>query len=105
MLDTNLNSVTLGIIVIGSIIGAIKANFSTDNNTPKCNSVINGLLSIFCGIVIAKHFSDNLTIWLSGIVALTGSMLSVSVLDTLHTITPKLVKYIVKLKIGMKDDL
>lgn len=105
MLDTNLNDVTLGIIVVGSIIGAIKANFSTDNNTPKCNSIINGLLSIFCGIVVAEHYSDNLTIWLSGLVALTGSMLSVSILDTLHIIVPKVVKYIVKLKIGMKDDL
>lgn len=105
MLEAGLNDVTLVIIVVGSIIGAIKANFGTDNNTPKCNRVANGLLSIFCGVLLAKQYSDNLTVWLSGLVALTTSMLSVSILDTLHIVTPKLVKIIVKLKIGIKDDL
>lgn len=104
MFEMNLNSSTLIIIVIGSIIGAIKANFS-NNSSSSCNSIINGLLSIFVGILVAEHYSDSLTTWLSGLVALTSSMLSVAILETLHDLIPVVIKILVKLKLGVKNDL
>lgn len=100
----HLNDSTLIIIIIGSIIGALKANFTMESSL-RCNTVINVVLSVFSGVVLAEHYSENLTIWLSGIVALTGSMLSVSILDTIHTVTPKVIKILIKLRFKIKDDL
>lgn len=99
MFEVNLNDTTLLIIVLGSFIGAIKGTFSYTEEQAYCNRLINILVSILSGIFITEHFASDLTVWFSGLVALTSSMLSISVFDALHSLVPKIVKALLKLRI------
>lgn len=92
----SLNDTTWIIIVIGSMIGSIKANFSNKDEQSKCTRMINIIIGIFCGIALAEHYSSNLTSWFSGLLALTGAMLSVTVLETIYLIAPTITKIIIK---------
>lgn len=99
MFEVNLNDTTLLIIVLGSFIGAIKGTFSYTEEQTSCNRLINVLVSILSGVFITKHYANDLSVWFAGLVALTSSMLSISVFDTLHSLVPKIVKAILKLRI------
>lgn len=92
----SLNDTTWIIIIIGSLIGSIKANFSNKDEQSKCSRMINVMLGVFCGIALAQHYSNNLTVWFSGLLALTVSMLSVTVLETVYLIAPTVTKVIIK---------
>lgn len=92
----NLNDTTWIIIIIGSLIGSIKANFSDKVDKSILNRIVNILVGMFCGIALAGHYSNNLTIWLSSLLALTGAMLSVTILETIYLIAPTITKLIIK---------
>lgn len=84
------------IIIIGAIIGAIKANFNDNEHKSRSVRITNGLISIFCGMSVGYYYDSILTLWLNGLVALTTSMLSIAILDTLYLVTPTLTKTIIK---------
>lgn len=96
MLMESLNDTTWIIIVIGSLIGSIKANFSNKDEQSKAGRAVNIILGVFCGIALAKHYSNDLTVWFSGLLALTGAMLSVTVLETIYLIAPTITRLIIK---------
>lgn len=93
------------IIITGSILGSIKANFNDKETKLSCNRVINIILGMFCGVLVSFHFENNNLPWLSGIVSITVSMLSVAILDTLYIATPTITKLLIRLRLGIKDDL
>lgn len=95
----NLNLV---VIIIGSILGSMKANFNDKEDKPRYVKCFNVVLGMFCGISVASHYQTELATWLVGLSALGSSMISVTALDTIHTLAPALTKFIIKLKIGFK---
>lgn len=91
-----LNEKTWLIIVIGSMIGAIKANFLDRDAQGVFLRICNTIVSTFCGVAVAGHYCNNLTAWLSGLLALTSSMLSVVILETMYLLAPNTAKTIIK---------
>lgn len=89
-------SLNIIVIVVGALLGSIKANFNDKEQKTNCVRLINIVIGVFCGISVALHYEVNLATWLVGLVALTASMLSVSVLDTLYLATPTVTKLIIK---------
>lgn len=85
MLTLNEIDVTHAVIVIGSVLGAIKANLS---NKSRCvERIIDVFIGIFIGLTIGWYFqSENLL--LSGVISLSSSMLGANVLDALLTMSP-----------------
>lgn len=84
------------VIIFGSLLGSMKANLNDKEYRTVFSRVLNVLLSIFCGIVVGFHYLNGLTIWFTGLVAMTISMLSVSILDTLYILAPVIAKKLIK---------
>lgn len=95
-------NINLIVIIIGSILGSVKANFNDKENKPKYVKCFNVILGIFCGISVALHYQAELATWLVGLSALASSMISVTTLDTIYLLAPTIAKFVIKLKIGMK---
>lgn len=95
----NLNLI---VIIIGSMLGSVKANFNDKEDKPRYIKCFNVILGFFCGVSVAFHYQAELATWLVGLSALGSSMISITALDTIYTLAPALTKFLIKLKIGFK---
>lgn len=103
-MQENVIDLTAVIALVGSLFGAIKANFndSDDKHKPKYVKLFNILLGVFCGVMLSLNYANQLTLWLVGLVGLTSSMISLVVLDSLYTLAPMIVDKLVRKRFGLK---
>lgn len=86
-------------IVLGSLLGSIKASLDDNEKQTKCQRVINFLLGFYCGIAIAHTYRDNLEIGFLGLIALVSAMIGTNVLEVISDLSPEIVKKYIKGKI------
>lgn len=92
------------LIVLGAFGGSVKA--SSNNRSDKwCIKVFNVLLGMFCGIVVAGHYSSQLSPFLAGILSLAVASVSIAVIEDVILLAPRILEWWVsnKLKIDQKE--
>lgn len=78
----------LAVITIGSMLGTVKASTYFDKDDKLCTQIINGMIGMFCGVMVGYHFGSNLNIWITGLIALAGSASATMALEVFLEMLP-----------------
>lgn len=94
------------IIFLGALGGSVKASIEDKDDKP-CTRLINVLIGLFCGTMVADHYSDQVSPFIAGIISLTVASVSVVVLESLLNLAPrafpKLIEYWLNRIFGGRD--
>lgn len=90
-----INQSTL-VILLGSIIGSIKANKEAKNNETVCSQLFDIMLGTFIGLFVGLHYSNELNLYVSGLVGLIAGAIGAITLEVLIQLAPNLVGKVIK---------
>lgn len=76
------------LIFLGALGGSVKASVE-DEDDDKCHiRILNILIGIFCGIMVASHYKSQVSPFLAGIISLTVASVSVVLIESLLKTAP-----------------
>jgi len=84
------------LIVIGSVVGSLKASMMYDKDKGTVSKVVNICVGVFGGCNVAAHFASELSVWLASLLSLLAGASSALVVEVLMQSTPQIVKLVVE---------
>ena len=84
----NTEMFTLLVIVIGSLLGTVKSSAHFDSSDKICTQILNGVIGLFCGIMLGYHFGSTMNVWLTGLIALVGAASASIALEVVLELLP-----------------
>lgn len=90
------------LIFLGAFLGSFKSQTLTtiDSKTIK---ILNVMIGIYAGCVIAFHYLGATGYWVSSIIALVAASLSVALIDVLFKMVPEIAARLVEKYLGIDD--
>lgn len=77
------------IIVIGALLGSIKTSMVINTETDLCDKWLDIMLGLFCGIMAGYHFSNDLNVYITGLIALLGGIGGAIIIEVIIELLPK----------------
>lgn len=75
------------LIFLGALGGSVKASVEDDDD--KCHiRILNVLIGLFCGVMVASHYKSQVSPFLAGIISLAVASVSVVLIESLLKIAP-----------------
>lgn len=84
------------IVVIGSLLGSMKASVELDKGKPFPHRLLDILIGVFAGISAAFHFGSEFSVWLEGLLAAVAGASGAMALEVILQMLPGIVKTFVK---------
>lgn len=95
-----LANVDLILVVVGSVLGSVKASVEFNEKRTCLQRAIDIALGVFIGTAGAYHYGSEFSIWLKGLIALIGGVSGALVLEVFMQLLPSLAK---KFIVGIAD--
>ena len=92
-LHTNLD---LAVMFIGAFIGSMKASVEFDKDKRCVARAIDIFLGVFCGVMLARHFHNEGSVALSGLLALVGGVSGAVIVEVFMQMLPSIAKKAIK---------
>lgn len=83
------------IIVIGALIGSVKTSYIINREDSGCDVAIDICLGLFCGIMAGYHFSNELNVYITGLISLLGGIGGAIITEVIIELLPKASKEII----------
>lgn len=83
------------VIIIGSLLGSIKTSLVINSEASVCDKWLDICLGLFCGVMAGHHFSNNLNVYVSGLIALLGGIGGAIIIEVIIELLPKATKQII----------
>lgn len=80
------------IIVLGAFLGSVKTCYTINQSTPLCEKMIDISLGLFCGVMVGHYFTNNMNLYVTGLLALLGGIAGAVVIDVIIELLPKIAK-------------
>lgn len=84
------------IVVLGSFLGAIKANVEFEKNQSCVARALDIALGVFVGVAVAYHYGSAFSIWLEGMIALIGGVSGTMLVEVFMQVLPSIAKGAIK---------
>lgn len=84
------------IVVAGSFLGSIKANFEFEKTQHCLARALDIALGVFVGVSMAYHYGSTFSIWLEGLIALVGGVSGTMLVEVFMQVLPSLAKGAIK---------
>ena len=95
-METIYEHVDLTIIILGALIGSIKASVEFDKDKRCVARAIDMFLGVFCGVMLARHFHNAGSTALGGLLALVGGVSGAVVVEVFMQMLPSIAKKAIK---------
>lgn len=86
----------LTIIILGALIGSIKASVEFNKDKRCVARAIDIFLGVFCGVMLARHFHNAGSTALGGLLALVGGVSGAVVVEVFMQMLPSIAKKAIK---------
>lgn len=92
------------IIFVGAFLGSFKSQTlsSVDSSAIKA---LNVMIGLYAGTAVAFHYLGSTGYWVSAIIALIASSLTVALMDALFKMAPSIAERLVEKYLGIEDDV
>jgi len=77
------------IIIVGALLGSIKTSIIINTEADICDKWLDVLLGLFCGIMTGHHFSNELNIYITGLIALLGGIGGAIIIEVIIELLPR----------------
>lgn len=84
------------IVVIGSLLGSIKASVELDKGKPLSHRLLDIFIGVFAGNAAAFHFGAEFSVWLNGLLAAVAGAGGAMVLEVVLQMLPEITKSFIK---------
>jgi len=84
------------VIFVGSFLGSVKASVEFDSDKKCLPRLLDIILGVFCGTALTFHFGNELSVWLSGLMALVAGASGAVVIEVALQMLPSMVKTAIK---------
>lgn len=95
-MDIIVGKLDLILIIVGSLLGSVKANLEFEKNQHCVARALDIALGVFVGTAIAYHYGSGWSMWLEGLVALIGGVSGTMVVEVFLQMLPSLTRQLVK---------
>lgn len=95
-METIYEHVDLIIIIFGALIGSFKASVEFDKDKTCVPRAVDIILGVFCGVMLARHFHNEGSVALSGLLALVGGVSGAVVVEVFMQMLPNIAKKAIK---------
>lgn len=95
-METIYEHVDLTIIILGALIGSIKASVEFNKDKRCVARAIDIFLGVFCGVMLARHFHNAGSTALGGLLALVGGVSGAVVVEVFMQMLPSIAKKAIK---------
>ena len=92
-LHTNLDLV---VMFVGALIGSAKASIEFDKGKTCVPRAVDIILGVFCGVMLARHFHNEGSVALSGLLALVGGVSGAVIVEVFMQMLPSIAKKAIK---------
>lgn len=77
------------VIIVGSLLGSIKTSLVINSEASVCDKWLDICLGLFCGVMAGHHFSNNLNVYVSGLIALLGGIGGAIIIEVIIELLPR----------------
>lgn len=85
------------VVVLGAIFGSVKTCMALHQDANLCDSILDIFIGVFCGILVGLHFSNELNVPVSGLIALVAGAAGAIILEVIVEMLPSAArKYITR---------
>lgn len=84
------------VMFLGALLGSVKASSEFDKGKHCITRAIDIILGVFCGVLLAKHFSNAGSTALSGLLALVGGVSGAMVVEVFMQMLPNIARKSIK---------
>lgn len=95
-MDELLRYVEIYVVVIGSLLGSVKASVEFNKGKAFCARCLDVAVGVFIGVAIARHFGATFSLWLNGLLAVVGGASGAMVLEVIMQMIPSVTRKVVK---------
>ena len=95
-MERMVENLDLIVMVIGAFIGSMKASIEFDKNKTCVPRAVDIILGVFCGVMLARHFHNEGSVALSGLLALVGGVSGAVVVEVFMQMLPSIAKKAIK---------
>ena len=89
-------TVEFGLITLGALLGAFKGVMAYDQGKPFCSKWVDTVLGTYIGIVLAKHYASEWSMWYSAVLAVVAGASGAMVVDVVLRLIPAVAKDLIK---------
>ena len=86
----------LVVMFLGALIGSAKASIEFDKDKTCVPRAVDIILGVFCGMMLARHFHNEGSVALSGLLALVGGVSGAVVVEVFMQMLPSIAKKAIK---------
>ena len=83
------------VIIIGSLLGSIKTSLVINSEASVCDKWLDICLGLFCGVMAGHHFSNELNVYVSGLIALLGGIGGAIIIEVIIELLLKATKQVI----------
>lgn len=80
------------IIITGALLGSVKTSMVININSTLCDKVLDIFLGLFCGIMAGHHYSNDLNVYVTGLISLLAGIGGAIVIEVIIELLPKATK-------------
>lgn len=91
-----LNTYNYTLILLGALLGAIKASIELDKNKTWFPRAVDVLLGVFVGVNSANHFGNEMNIALCSLIALIASASGAVILEVFMQLLPNIARELLR---------
>ena len=95
-MERMVENLDLIVMVIGAFIGSMKASIEFDKDKTCVPRAVDIILGVFCGVMLARHFHNEGSVALSGLLALVGGVSGAVVVEVFMQMLPSIAKKAIK---------
>ena len=95
-MESMVENFDLIVMVIGAFIGSMKASIEFDKDKTCVPRAVDIILGVFCGVMLARHFHNEGSVALSGLLALVGGVSGAVVVEVFMQMLPSIAKKAIK---------
>ena len=95
-MERMVENLDLIVMVIGAFIGSMKASIEFDKDKTCVPRAVDIILGVFCGVMLARHFHNEGSVALSGLLALVGGVSGAVVVEVFMQMLPNIAKKAIK---------
>lgn len=90
-----ITDIEVWIIVLCATTGSIKASIEFDGDKQCIPRLVDVILGIICGVALVHHYTNQLSLGLRALVAVSGGACGALVLETILSLVPNVLKKVI----------